>query len=85
MVVARFGWSANSPASHRVRFRPEAVTRSNQPALLNNLLCYFLGLIAFFAAHQPPTLGTMIHLAAALALGFSAATISTWIQARTAM
>lgn len=50
---------------------------------VNNLLCYFLGLIAFFAAHQPPGLATLTNLAAALALGFSAAMISTWLQART--
>lgn len=50
---------------------------------INNLLCYFLGLIAFFAAHLPPTLATWIHLAGAMALGGSAAAISTCLQART--
>lgn len=50
---------------------------------LNNLLCYFLGLIAFFAAHQPPTLSTLLALAAPTALGGLAAWVSTWLQART--
>jgi hypothetical protein len=50
---------------------------------LNNLLCYFLGLITFFAAHQPPTLATLLALAAPTALGGLAGWVSTWLQART--
>lgn len=49
---------------------------------INNLACYFLGLIAFFAAQQPPTATTLLQLAAAMGVGCLAATVSTWLQAR---
>lgn len=49
--------------------------------VMSNLLAYFLGLVAFFAAHLPPTLGTLLHLAAAAALGAAAAWVSTRLQA----
>lgn len=50
--------------------------------VMNNLACYFLGLIAFFAANLPPTSPTLLHLAAAMAIGCLAASVSSWLQAR---
>lgn len=49
---------------------------------IDNLTCYFLGLIAFFAAEQPPTLSTLFNLGAAMAVGCVAASISNWLQSR---
>jgi hypothetical protein len=57
------------------------VSLRNSPPL-NNLSCYFLGLIAFFAADQPPTATTWLQLAAAMGLGCVAASASAWLQAR---
>jgi len=48
---------------------------------INNLLGYFLGLIAFFASHLEPALATLLHLSAAGALGGLAAWLSTRMQA----
>ncbi|MES2740982.1 MAG: DUF1097 domain-containing protein [Pseudomonadota bacterium] len=48
--------------------------------MFNNILAYFLGLIAFFAAHMEPTLGTLIHLASASALGCFAGWVSMKLQ-----
>ncbi len=49
---------------------------------IDNLTCYFLGLIAFFASDLPPTLSTLFSLSAAMAVGCVAASISTWLQSR---
>lgn len=49
---------------------------------LNNLLCYFLGLIAFFAIHQPPSLSLFGTLAGAAALGSAAAWTAHALQRR---
>lgn len=49
---------------------------------LNNLLCYFLGLIAFFAIHQPPSLSLFGTLAGAAALGSGAAWTAHALQRR---
>ena len=49
---------------------------------LNNLLCYFLGLIAFFAIHQPPSLSLFGTLAGAAALGSVAAWTAHALQRR---
>ncbi|MCY1365761.1 hypothetical protein D9M69_526240 [compost metagenome] len=49
---------------------------------LNNLLCYFLGLIAFFAVHQPPSLSLFATLAGAAALGSMAAWVAHLLQRR---
>lgn len=49
---------------------------------LNNLLCYFLGLIAFFAIHQPPSLSLFGTLAGAVALGSAAAWTAHALQRR---
>jgi len=40
--------------------------------VFNNLLGFFLGLVAYFAAHQPPTLGTFASLGLAAAIGTTA-------------
>lgn len=50
--------------------------------MLNNILAYFLGLIAFFAAHMEPTLGTVAHLGSAGALGSLAGWVSMALQRR---
>ena len=57
------------------------VSLRSAPAM-NNLACYFLGLIAFFAADPPPTTATLLYLAVAMGIGCLAASISTWLQAR---
>ena len=49
--------------------------------MVNNLLGYFLGLIAFFASHREPTLATLLHLGAACGLGGLAAWLSARLQA----
>ena len=49
---------------------------------LNNILCYFLGLIAFVAAHQPPSITTFLVLGGAVAIGSTAGWISHTIQHR---
>lgn len=41
--------------------------------IFNNPLCFFLGLVAYFAFHQPPTLTTFAQLALAAGLGVTAA------------
>jgi hypothetical protein len=48
----------------------------------NNLLCYFLGLIAFFAIHQPPSISLFGTLAGAVALGSLAAWAAHALQRR---
>jgi hypothetical protein len=50
--------------------------------MLNNILAYFLGLIAFFAAHMEPTLNTLLHLGSAGALGSIAGWVSMKLQQR---
>ncbi len=52
--------------------------------VLNNILCYFLGLIAFFAAHREPSITTLLVLGGAVALGSTAGWISHAIQHRIA-
>lgn len=47
---------------------------------LNNILGYFLGLIAFFAAHLEPTLSSVAELAAASGLGSVAGLLSMKLQ-----
>ncbi|MGF7150010.1 hypothetical protein FHS96_003667 [Sphingomonas zeicaulis] len=49
----------------------------------NNLLAYFIGLITVFAAHREPSPGTVVVLAAAVALGFIAGWVSQQIEAVT--
>lgn len=55
------------------------VSLRNVPRI-NNLLCYFLGLIAFFAVHQPPSAALFATLAGAAALGSSAAWLAHTLQ-----
>ncbi len=50
--------------------------------LMNNILCYFLGLIAFFAAHMEPALDSLVHLGSASALGSTAGWVSMKLQQR---
>jgi hypothetical protein len=47
---------------------------------MNNLMCYFLGLIAFFAAHGAPTPMTFLRLSIASLIGFVAAWLSMQLQ-----
>jgi hypothetical protein len=49
---------------------------------LNNLQGYFLGLIAYFASHLAPSIGTLAMLSAATAIGSAAGWISHAIQHR---
>jgi hypothetical protein len=46
----------------------------------NNNLCYFLGLIAYFASHQPPSLMAVAELGSAAVLGSVAAWIAHSLQ-----
>ncbi|UUZ70066.1 DUF1097 domain-containing protein [Polaromonas sp. P2-4] len=50
--------------------------------VFNNMLCYFLGLIAFFASHQPPSLAAFAGLASAVVLGSLAAWTAHALQQR---
>ena len=50
--------------------------------VLDNILCYFLGLIAFFASHQPPSLAAFAGLASAVVLGSLAAWTAHALQQR---
>jgi hypothetical protein len=52
--------------------------------LVDNVPCYFLGLIALFAAHRAPTLATFAVLAGAATLGAFAGWLSQRAQARLA-
>lgn len=48
--------------------------------VLNNLICYFLGLITFFAAHLPAELNSISLLAAATGIGTIAGIFSAKVQ-----
>lgn len=48
-----------------------ALTLAQLP-IFNNLLCFFLGLVSWFAAHLPPTFASFVSLAVADALGIAA-------------
>ncbi|MDV7213362.1 DUF1097 domain-containing protein [Azotobacter beijerinckii] len=50
--------------------------------VLNNLLGYFLGLVAWFAAHLEPSLENVAHLAGAGTIGSVAGWISHFIPCR---
>ncbi|ANG98755.1 hypothetical protein A8A54_19330 [Brucella pseudogrignonensis] len=52
--------------------------------LLNNIPAYFLGLIAFFAAHVPPSLLAFGELAAVSGLGAFAALVAHRLQTKAA-
>jgi hypothetical protein len=52
--------------------------------VVNNVLCYFLGLIGLFAAHVPPTPSAFARLAAAGTLGAAAAAACRAVQKRLA-
>ncbi|TCQ99412.1 DUF1097 domain-containing protein [Neorhizobium sp. JUb45] len=52
--------------------------------MLNNISAYFLGLIAFFAAHVPPSITAVTELAAAGALGAAAAFFAHSLQMKMA-
>jgi len=49
---------------------------------LNNLLCYFLGLIAFFASSREPALAALLALGLAIAIGSVGAWLSHSLQHR---
>jgi hypothetical protein len=59
-----------------------AVISLRAAPVLNNILCYFLGLIAFFASHQPPSLAAFAQLASAVVLGSLAAWTAHALQQR---
>lgn len=44
--------------------------------MMNNLLCYFLGLVAWFAAHLEPSLDNIAHLFGASMIGSTAGWVS---------
>ncbi len=48
---------------------------------INNVPAYFLGLITFFAAHQPPSALLYVELAAVAAIGTTAAWVAHKFQA----
>jgi Protein of unknown function (DUF1097) len=48
--------------------------------VFNNLLCIFLGLVAYFAFHQPPAFSTFAQLALAAAVGVTAAFLAHSLQ-----
>jgi hypothetical protein len=50
--------------------------------LVNNILCYFLGLIGYFASHMTPSLATFVELGSAGALGSFAAWTAHSLQRR---
>lgn len=50
--------------------------------VLNNILCYFLGLIAYFASHLPPSIAAFTELGSATVLGSLAAWIAHYLQQR---
>lgn len=50
--------------------------------VFNNLLGYFLGLVAYFASHQPPALSSFAMLAMAATLGAIAAFLAHGLQKR---
>lgn len=50
--------------------------------MFNNLLGFFLGLVAFFASHQPPSWGAFADLGMAAAVGTTAAWIAVALQRR---
>lgn len=50
--------------------------------VFNNLLGFFLGLVAYFASHLPPSLGTLIQLGSAAAVGAAAALLAHAWQRR---
>jgi hypothetical protein len=52
--------------------------------VMNNILAYFLGLIAFFAAHLEPSLDALLRLGGASAIGSVAAWASLKMQQRVA-
>ncbi len=57
-----------------------AVISTRGLPMFNNLLGYFIGLITFFAAHQPPSVATIGSLAAAVGIGFAAGLVSQRVQ-----
>jgi hypothetical protein len=59
-----------------------AVVSMRQVPGINNILCYFLGLISFFALHQKPSLTGLATLAGAMALGSTAAWLAQTVQLR---
>jgi Protein of unknown function (DUF1097). len=50
--------------------------------VFNNLLGFFLGLVAFFASHQPPSWSAFADLGLAAGIGTTAACIATVLQRR---
>ncbi|UPG95910.1 DUF1097 domain-containing protein [Luteibacter aegosomatissinici] len=50
--------------------------------ILNNLLGYFLGLVAWFAAHLEPSAESLAHLLGASTIGSAAGWVSHYVPAR---
>lgn len=50
--------------------------------LLDNIPAWFLGLIAFFAAHKAPALGSVAELGASAAIGLAAGWLAQQLQRR---
>jgi len=49
---------------------------------INNLLCYFLGLVSFFASHYVPSMGSFLVLAGAAGIGSFGGLASIFLQKR---
>ena len=49
---------------------------------INNLLCYFLGLVSFFASHYVPSMGNFLVLAGAASIGSFGGLVSIFLQKR---
>lgn len=82
-AIAALGPTLGKMALPAVVFVVAIVVVSLRAApILNNIPAYFLGLIAFFAAHMEPTLHTWLHLGAASALGSVAGWVSIMLQQR---
>ncbi|MGH8177698.1 MAG: DUF1097 domain-containing protein [Steroidobacter sp.] len=50
--------------------------------VFNNLLGFFLGLVAYFASHLPPSLDAFVELGAAATLGSAAGWLASFVQQR---
>lgn len=59
-----------------------AVLSLAKAPVFNNLLGFFLGLVAYFAYHQPPSVSKFALLAVAATLGATAAFLAHALQAR---
>ncbi|MCB1754176.1 MAG: DUF1097 domain-containing protein [Gammaproteobacteria bacterium] len=79
LLMPSLGFLAFAPVVFVVAF---IVVTLRAVSVLNNIPAYFLGLIAFFAAHIPPSLASVATLLAITALGSFAAYCTRYLQSR---